>query len=277
MSSRSEVLVAIMNQPRDFAIARDDHWYRIPVRSAKRLLKNRWPPEWLAFYQTKVFIQEAYAINYYAKVIQINEVPRCELFPNEPQNRKSNRRYYQLHLEPLLRLPAPIFSRRFRRITFISTTWDKFINAVEINDLFDASPLEDLLWAQLKRLQIHAQRQEHVTVKRKNYFLDFAVHCAKGKIDIETDGDTWHANPQKARLDNVRDNDLESVGWQSLRFSTKQIREEMEEYCVPTIVKTINNLGGVQEEDQYIPRKVNLKTPPRTYQLSLFDDYDPKG
>ena len=64
MSSRSEVLVAIMNQPRDFAIARDHHWYRIPVRSAKRLLTNRWPPEWLAFYQTKIFTQEAYAINY---------------------------------------------------------------------------------------------------------------------------------------------------------------------------------------------------------------------
>ncbi len=277
MSSRSEVLVAIMNQPRDLAIARDLHWYRIPVRSAKKWLKNRWPPEWLAFYQTKIFTQEAYAINYYAKVIQINQVPRWQLFPNELQNKKSNRRYYQLHLEPLCKLPDPIFSRRLRRITFISTTWSKFINAVEINDLYDASPLEDLLWAQLKRLQIQAQRQEHVTVRKRNYFLDFAVHCAKGKIDIETDGDTWHANPQKARLDNVRDNDLESVGWQSLRFSTKQIREEMEEYCVPTIVKTINNLGGVQEEDQYIPRKVSLKTPPGTYQLSLFDDYDPKG
>ncbi|MGB0389756.1 MAG: hypothetical protein ACPGWR_33465 [Ardenticatenaceae bacterium] len=38
MSIRGEVLVAIMNEPRDLAIAREQHWYRIPVRSVKRLL-----------------------------------------------------------------------------------------------------------------------------------------------------------------------------------------------------------------------------------------------
>ena len=31
MGARGEVLVAIMNNPLDFAIARDQHWYRIPV------------------------------------------------------------------------------------------------------------------------------------------------------------------------------------------------------------------------------------------------------
>ncbi len=27
---------------------------------------------------------------------------------------------------------------------------------------------------------------------------------------METDGDDWHANPEKAELDNLRDNDLKS-------------------------------------------------------------------
>ena len=31
-----QVLVAIINNEQDFAIARDHHWYRIPVRSAEK-------------------------------------------------------------------------------------------------------------------------------------------------------------------------------------------------------------------------------------------------
>lgn len=42
---------------------------------------------------------------------------------------------------------------------FIPTTWEKFVNAVEINDLYDESSLEDQLWAQFKRLEISAERQ----------------------------------------------------------------------------------------------------------------------
>jgi hypothetical protein len=66
MSNRGEVLIAIINNKRDFAYARDENWYRIPVTSAKKWLQNRWPPEWIAFYQTKVFGDEAYSIRYYA-------------------------------------------------------------------------------------------------------------------------------------------------------------------------------------------------------------------
>jgi hypothetical protein len=72
------------------------------------------------------------------------------------------------------------------------------MHAVEINDLYDESPLEDRLWAEMKRLQIHAERQEFVRADQHDYALDFALYCALGKIDVETDGDTWHANPAKA-------------------------------------------------------------------------------
>lgn len=273
MSYRGEVLVAIMNNREDFAIAERQHWYRIPVSSVNKWLAKRWPPKWLAFYQTKIFAQEAYMIRYFAQVVDIRKVYRWQLFPNEPKGKKTKRKYYQLWLKPLAKLPEPILSRRFRRVLFIPTTWEKFINAIEINDLYDGSPLENILWAQLKRLNIAAEREELVSVKRKNYFLDFAIYCAKGKIDIETDGDTWHANPERAASDNLRDNDLESVGWHSLRFSTRQIQEEMEAYCVPKIVESINNLGGVEEAGKQMPRKINLKGASKGYQLSLFDDY----
>ena len=175
-------------------------------------------------------------------------------------------------LEPLRQLPKPIYSRRHRRIIFIPTTWEKFSTATEIDDLYAESSLEDQLWMTLKQRDIRPERQELVTIEDRNYFLDFAIYCASGKIDIETDGDEWHATPEKAELDNLRDNDLESAGWQSLRFTTHQINEQTVEYCVPKIVGTINRLGGLEEEGRYMPRKIDPNAPAGTYQPGLFDN-----
>jgi very-short-patch-repair endonuclease len=270
VEAQGEVLVAIMNNLLDFAIACDQHWYRIPVRSVERWLKERWPPKWLAFYQTKVFGDEAYAVNYYARVLDIRQVFRWQLFPNEPHDEKGKRRYYQLLLSPLQRLPKPIVSRRWRRIVFIPTTWHKFVNAVEINDLYDESPLEDQLWAELKRLQINAERQYFIEAKNQRYALDFAVFCEQGKMDVETDGDTWHADPARIPLDNQRDNDLTSLGWSILRFNGSQIRETTAEYCVPTILESINRLGGLTTEG-LIPRTFDPNYPEGPQQLTLFE------
>jgi very-short-patch-repair endonuclease len=270
MSTRGEVLVAILNDPLDFAILRERQWYRIPVHSVDRWLYNCWPPKWLSFYQTKVFGDEAYAVNYYSQVVDIKKARRLELFPDEGLNENSNRHYYQVFVQPIQRLPRPINSRRWRMIVFIPTTWLKFSNAEEINDLYDESPLEDQLWAHFKRLKISAERQEFVRVKKQDYALDFAIYCPKGNIDIETDGDTWHSNPEKAAGDNLRDNALKTVGWKVLRFNTPQIKEQIESYCLPTIAENINKLGGV-EEGKILPRKINLEDT-GTYQLSLFDD-----
>lgn len=271
MSIRGEVLVAILNNRLDFNLAYEQHWYRIPVSNAEKLLKHRWPPQWLAFYQTKVFGQDAHAVNYFAPVIDIQKVYRHQLFPHQPHNEKSKRQYYKLILQPLQRLPKPIFSRRFRRIVFIPTTAEKFFKAVEINDLYDESPLEDRLWAELKQWQIQAERQELVEVNNHNYMLDFNIYCVKGKIDVETDGDIYHANPEKSAEDNLRNNDLEASGWKVLRFTTTQIQEQMAEYCVPNIVETINILGGL-DESGLVPRKIDLNAPPGSRQLGLFDN-----
>lgn len=262
-----ELLVAILNEPRDYHFARDENWYRIPVESVATYLHDRWPPRRIAFYQTKIFAEERYSVRYYADVLDIGRVGRRELFPNEPDGRKSGRSYYRLRLGPLQLLPAPIFSRRARRIIFIPSTWDKFTAALEINDLYHGSPLEDRLWAALQRRRIPAEREEYLTAGEQNYALDFAVYCAGGGIDIETDGDTYHANPDKAADDNRRNNNLTAAGWQVLRYSTSQINEEMETYCIPEIVRTVNNLGGIEE---FVPRKVDSR-PDRPYQMSLFD------
>ena len=272
---RGEVLVAIMNKPSDFAIAREQQWYRIPVRSVERFLKERWPPEWLAFYQTKVFGSERYSVRYYARVVDIRTVFRHQLFPHEPINDRTNKQYYQLMLSSLQKLPQPIPSLRLRRIVFIPTTRGKFLNAEEINDLFDDSPLEDRLWAELKRLDIDAERQFFVPTKKRNYILDFAIFCNEGKLDVETDGDTWHADRARIPLDNERDNRLTGLGWSILRFNGEQVREDAAEYCVPRIMETVNRLDG-HTSNGLIPRPFDPERP-QAQQLTLFEagpEYD---
>jgi hypothetical protein len=121
-SDEDEVLVAILNNVADFEIAHTQHWYRIPYSSFDKWLKRRWPPRWLAFYQTKIFGEEAYAVNYYGRVLETHLRYRHELFPDELLNERTNRLYHQLMLSSLERLQYPILSRRWRRIVFIPTT-----------------------------------------------------------------------------------------------------------------------------------------------------------
>jgi len=274
--SRGEVLVAIINNLRDMQIAREEHWYRIPVSSVHKWLKDRcrWPPAWLAFYQTKIFGPEAHAVNYHAVVQDVRPASRLELLPETPRNHpKAHRRYYQLLIGDLQKLPKPIVSHRLRRIVFIPTTFEKFNAAVEINDLWDESPLEDRLWAILKRARIRAERQYPIEVDDRNYFLDFAIFCNKGKIDVETDGDTWHGDRERIPLDNRRNNDVETKGWHVMRFNTKEIREQPVEYCVAEVQSMINRLGGL-DHTTGVPVRYNPDDPLGPQQLSLFDQED---
>ena len=267
---RGELLVAIINRPADLEIVREQGWYRVPVRSAPK----RWPPQWLAFYQPKVFKDEAYSVNYYGRVTKIRIASREELFPHEPPSDRTGQRYYQVFLEQLERRLRPVVSQRMRRIVFIPTTWAKFATATEINDLYDDSPLEDDLWQELKRLNIPAERQMDFKGEQARYLLDFAIYCVRGRIDIEADGDTWHADKGRIPLDNERNNALGSQGWHVLRFNGKQIREGLAEYCIPKIAETINQLGGLSD-DGPAPRTFHVAGGNITQQLTLFEQSAP--
>lgn len=245
-SNKEELLVGIVNRVADYKIIHNQFWYRVPVEKADKNLKRRWPPKWIAFYYTNKIKDYPLMIIHYAKVSGVKGATRQELFPEETENYKSKRNYYKISFKKVETLPKPILSRRWRRIVFIQTTYKKFINAVEVNDLFDGSHLEDRLWAEFKRNRVSAERQQVVKVDEKFYFLDFAIHCKKGKLDIETDGDRYHHNPVAANKDNIRNNDLTSNGWNVIRFDSQQIREKMESYCLPTIMTNVNKLGGIE-------------------------------
>lgn len=262
-------LIAILKEKSDFTILQEQGWYRIPVVSAPK----RWPPKWMAFYQPRYFKDDAYKIRYHGQVKDIQLVKRKDLFPNELPSTLSEREYYKIRFEKLEELANPIPSYRPRRIVFIPTTREKFENAEQINDLFDDSPLEDQMWKEMKHLSLGAERQWNIRLETSNYFLDFAIFCKNGQIDVETDGDFWHINPEKAPKDNLRDNALQINGWTVLRFNTKQIKENLNNECMHYLQQSINNLGGLCD-DGIIPRIFYTQGENYAQQFSLFDEDD---
>ncbi len=238
-------LVAIMNNTADFARARDEHWYRIPVRSAPpRVDFSRL--ERLAFYQTKVFGDEKWSVNYHAAVRDVDRVKRIELLPHEPNHPRAYDEYYRLKLGDLERLPQPIPSRRWRRIVFIPTTTEKLFRAEEINDLYHESPLEDELWRHLKGAGIPAERQFYVGKRERIYCLDFAIFCTHGNLNIECNGEEWHSDPQARARDEQRDRELAHWGWTILRLRARDIRKRSR-HSLQLIQETIAHLGGLKE------------------------------
>ena len=150
----------------------------------------------------------------------------------------------------------PIVSYRPRRLVFIPTTWEKFENADQINDLFDGSHLEDQLWKALKYVNILAERQWKVVInKDHNYYLDFAVFCKNGRLAIETDGYTTHFDSRnQIDYDTWRQNELELDDWRFLHYTTKQVKDDWTPY-LKQIEQKIKQLGGIEKPENF-ERKV---------------------
>ena len=232
--------MAVMNNERDLALARDEGWYRIPERSAPKELEFGW----LAFYLTKAFRADGLAVQYLARVTGRSLVTRVELMPAESKHPRALERYHRIAIAAPERLAEPIRSKRGRRLVFIPTTLAKLRLAREVNDLFHESPLEDELWTAFKQRHIEAERQWYLPVAQRFYCLDFALFCRDRAVDVECDGDTWHSQREQIAADNERDNALTSCGWSVLRFNTRQVREDMGG-CLGHVIATIARNGGL--------------------------------
>lgn len=252
-NKNKELLVALLPKISALDILKSEGWYHIPIETAPK----RWPPKIMAFYQGKVFgSEEAYKIRYFGEVKKIDIVPRKELFPEDEKNaNKAENLYYRIQLKDLQERYAPIISYRPRRLAFIPSTLEKFEAADQINDLFDASPLEDRLWRALKYIAILAERQWKVIVQKRNYYLDFAVFCKNGKLAIETDGYSYHYDSKnQIDYDAWRQNEIELDDWRFLHYTTNQVKDDWTPY-LSQIEQKIGQLGGLENPKNF-ERKV---------------------
>jgi very-short-patch-repair endonuclease len=239
--NETPALVGIVTRRKDWDLIRLQHWYRIPVRTAPEGLDN---VRFLAFYQTRSFGKEKWAVNWYARVRGISRVKRRELLPDEPAHARAGAEYYKVELGELERLPHSIPSRRWRRIVFVPTSLERLLRAEEINDLFKVSPIEEKLYFTLKDMGLPAERQLFVREEGTGFMLDMAVFCRDGNLDIECDGELYHAGRDKADADRERDNKLTTAGWHILRFSGRRIMGDTDK-CVQTVRRTVRRLGGL--------------------------------
>jgi hypothetical protein len=180
MYPEDRVLVGVMPEPRDLEIARERQWYRIPARQ----LPDGIHAEYLAFYFTKRFPESLrWAIHFYARRTGHELVRRKELFPDESAHPRANDLYYLIQLGPLRSKVPPIVSKRWRRITFIQTTWDRFVSAKEINDLFRSdNTLVDRVYHALRNRGIHAERAVEVSEGNKHYLVEIVIPCQNGTV-----------------------------------------------------------------------------------------------
>ena len=175
------VLVAIMNSQRDFEIARDEGWYRIP---AKRGPQSTTEAAVLAFYFTRAFGDEKWSIRWYAPVRGHELARRRDLLPDEPDHPSADDAYYKLQVGPLVQLEQPIPSLRWRRITFIETSWDRFTAAEEINDLYASGA--DGLFVTLKETGLFPEREFSVRERDVEYVVELAVAGQNGTVTVVT-------------------------------------------------------------------------------------------
>jgi very-short-patch-repair endonuclease len=79
---------------------------------------------------------------------------------------------------------------------------------------------EALMWNNLRgrRIGMHIRRQQGIL----NYIVDF--YCAKVGLVIEIDGPT-HLLPQEIEYDRYRQEDIEALGCDFIRFSTDDVTQ----------------------------------------------------
>jgi hypothetical protein len=181
MYPEDRVLVANVPEPKDFRRIQKDGWYRIPVQYAPKGLYS----EYIAFYFGSKFGGQKWAIHYFARNLGHELTTRSALIPSQPDHLRADDLYYKVQLGPVIRRSEPILSLRWRRVTFIHTTWDRFQDAAEINDLFvEGDPYVDRLYATLKERGIQAERNYRLKEPEADYVLPLAVPCRAGVVEI---------------------------------------------------------------------------------------------
>lgn len=226
MHPEDRVLVAVMNRPLDFEIARDQGWYRVPEKRATPGVFF----EYVAFYFTAAFAEHKYAVHYYARLLGHELVTRRDLLSDEPDHPRAGEAYYKLQLGPLQRREPPIVSLRWRRVSFIHTTWDRFEAAEEINDLFvEGDEFVDRLYHALREADLAPERHYPLREAGVEYVVGLAVPCREGVLALDVAvGESM--SPEAAPG--------------ALRFAPDAIRQDIKG-CLNAIDAEIQRRGGV--------------------------------
>lgn len=146
LNPTSLILVCLLPAPRDLEIARLLGWYRVPFRSAPKVVAV----DYLAFYQPASFGEVGGQIQYVAEVRGHELTTRAELLRDEADHPHAREEYFKIQLGALEKLKAPVKAEKWRRITFFYTTGEYLLRAKTLNELVVNGDERQLLWHSLR-------------------------------------------------------------------------------------------------------------------------------
>lgn len=134
MYADDRVLVGVLKRKKDYEIACRQRWYRIPQGQLPRGLNA----EYIAFFLSgKTFRERSGTIACFARITGMELARRRDLLPDETT--RAGEIYYKVQFRHLVPKEPPIENWPARSISFIRTTWDRFIGAETIGDLYSVA------------------------------------------------------------------------------------------------------------------------------------------
>ena len=154
LTPTSLVLVCLLPTPRDLEIARLLGWYRIPFKSAPKVVAV----DYLAFYLAWQFWRiRARRSSTWRRSRGTNSPPASNCCATNPTIPRANEEYYKIQIGALEKLAQPVKAEKWRRITFLYTTGEYLLKAKTINDLVVHSDERQLLWRSLRERAVNGQ------------------------------------------------------------------------------------------------------------------------
>ena len=146
LTETSLILICVMPTPRDMEIARLLGWYRIPLRTAPKVVAV----DYLAFYQPSSFSDCGGRIEFVAPVRGHELTTRRELLKDESDHPRANEEYFKIQIGGLEKLSNPNLADKWKRLTFLYSTGEYLLKAKTLNDLVVKDDERALLWHSLR-------------------------------------------------------------------------------------------------------------------------------
>lgn len=198
MYPEDRVLVGVINTKRDLKFARDAHWYRIPQGRMPRGISD----EYLAFFLSgRVFKAQSGSIPYFARRQGVELARRKDLIPAQANHARAEDVYYKVNLGEMRQKSPPITNPTKRPVVFIHTTWDRFIKAEKIADLYStADYFVDRIYHALQNRHTPVRRFWEAEREQTGLAPQVRILCQRGEVVASTEPE-----PGDIYLDRNRD------------------------------------------------------------------------
>jgi len=240
---QDQVLVGIVPRVSDFEIANRERWYRIPWS----VIESWVTPGYIAFYFGQAFGGDAGTIRYYAQVHHAEVLKRIDLFPNQPRHPRAHMDYVRVHLDAPEERSEPITSRRQRRVVLLPTTWERFMTAEDLNDLYRGDEEEEVFYGRMVEQDLKPERAYYVRGANAYYLTDYAFHCRSRNLHVDVEQSTVGQRGNSLRLARPDEAIEPPGGWSAMRLSRFDMTRRTEE-SVRRVRELVDASGGTVAE-----------------------------